>query len=196
VLGAMIAVNISGLGAAMHIVMHAFGKITLFFCAGAIIVFAHKTEISEMKGLGRKMPVTFFCFLVASLSIIGLPPLGGVWSKWYLALGAAESHQYIFIAVFMISSLLNIAYLIPVALYGFFGKEDPGLAKYDDHGHRDAHHAPPSHPLLRHLTFGREGVAEAPVMCLAPIVLTTLGCFVLFFYADRIRVFLLPVFGG
>ena len=196
VLGAMIAVNISGLGAAMHIVMHAFGKITLFFCAGAIIVFAHKTEISEMKGLGRKMPVTFFCFLVASLSIIGLPPLGGVWSKWYLALGAAESHQYIFIAVFMISSLLNIAYLIPVALYGFFGKEGPGLAKYDDHGHRDAHHAPPSHPLLRHLTFGREGVAEAPVMCLAPIVLTTLGCFVLFFYADRIRVFLLPVFGG
>jgi len=195
VLGAMLASNIGAMGSTMHIVMHAFGKITLFFCAGAIIVFAHKTEISDMHGLGRKMPITFFCFFVASLSIIGLPPLGGVWSKWYIALAAAETDQIIFIAVLMISSLLNIAYLMPIVLYGYFGKEKPA----DTHSHgddHDHHHAPPGHPMLRHLTFGRAGIAEAPVMCLAPIVLTTIGCFVLFFYADRIRIFLDPVFGG
>ncbi len=195
VLGAMLASNIGALGSTLHIVMHAFGKITLFFCAGAIIVFAHKTEISEMHGLGRKMPVTFFCFFIASLSIIGLPPLGGTWSKWYLALAAAETDQVIFIAVLMISSLLNIAYLMPVVLYGYFGKEKPEAHHAHDHGDH-GHHAPPDHLLLRHLTFGRPGVAEAPVMCLAPIVLTTVGCFVLFFYVDRIRVFLEPVFGG
>ncbi len=196
VLGAMLASNIGAMGSTLHIVMHAFGKITLFFCAGAIIVFAHKTEISDMRGLGRKMPITFFCFFVASLSIIGLPPLGGVWSKWYIALAAAETDQIIFIAVLMISSLLNIAYLMPIVLYGYFGKEKPA----DTHSHgddHDHHHAPPSHPMLKHLTFGRPGIiAEAPVMCLAPIVLTTIGCFVLFFYADRIRLFLTPVFGG
>jgi multicomponent Na+:H+ antiporter subunit D len=195
VLGAMLASNIGAMGSTMHIVMHAFGKITLFFCAGAIIVFAHKTEISDMHGLGRKMPVTFFCFFVASLSIIGLPPLGGVWSKWYIALAAAETDQIIFIAVLMISSLLNIAYLMPLVLYGYFGKEKPAdtHSHGDDHSH---HHAPPNHSMLKHLTFGRPGIAEAPIMCLAPIVLTTIGCFVLFFYADRIRLFLTPVFGG
>ena len=195
VLGAMLASNIGAMGSTMHIVMHAFGKITLFFCAGAIIVFAHKTEISDMHGLGRKMPVTFFCFFVASLSIIGLPPLGGVWSKWYIALGAAETDQIIFIAVLMISSLLNIAYLMPVVLYGYFGKEKPAdtHSHGDDHSH---HHAPPNHSMLKHLTFGRPGIAEAPIMCLAPIILTTIGCFGLFFYADRIRLFLTPVFGG
>ena len=195
VLGAMLASNIGAMGSTMHIVMHAFGKISLFFCAGAIIVFAHKTEISDMHGLGRKMPVTFFCFFVASLSIIGLPPLGGVWSKWYIALAAAETDQIIFIAVLMISSLLNIAYLMPLVLYGYFGKEKPAdtHSHGDDHSH---HHAPPNHSMLKHLTFGRPGIAEAPIMCLAPIVLTTIGCFALFFYADRIRLFLTPVFGG
>jgi len=195
VLGAMLASNIGAMGSTMHIVMHAFGKITLFFCAGAIIVFAHKTEISDMHGLGRKMPVTFFCFFVASLSIIGLPPLGGVWSKWYIALAAAETDQIIFIAVLMISSLLNIAYLMPLVLYGYFGKEKPAdtHSHGDDHSH---HHAPPNHSMLKHLTFGCPGIAEAPIMCLVPIVLTTIGCFALFFYADRIRLFLTPVFGG
>ena len=65
VLGAMMATGISVLGASMHIAMHAFGKITLFFCAGAIMVASHKSEISQMRGLGYKMPITFICFFVA-----------------------------------------------------------------------------------------------------------------------------------
>ena len=76
VLGALLASGIGAVGGAMHIAMHAFGKITLFFCAGAILVASHKTEVSQMRGLGRAMPITFTAFLVASLSIIGLPPTG------------------------------------------------------------------------------------------------------------------------
>ena len=125
ILGAMMASSLGILGGAMHIVMHAFGKITLFFCAGAIMVASHKTEISQMNGLGRKMPITFICFLIASLSIIGLPPFGGVWSKWYLALAAADTGQVIFVAVLMISSLLNVAYLIPIVVRAFYNDPDP-----------------------------------------------------------------------
>ena len=67
------------------------GKITLFFCAGAIYTAHHLTEVSEMSGIGRKMPITMLAFLVASLSIIGLPPMGGTWSKWLLAMGALDA---------------------------------------------------------------------------------------------------------
>ena len=81
----------------MQIAMHAVGKITLFFCAGAIYVAAHKTEVSELSGLGRAMPITFAAFLIGALSIIGLPPFGGLWSKWYpgarRARGAPDRHR-------------------------------------------------------------------------------------------------------
>ena len=120
VLGAALANALGVIGGSMHIAMHAFGKITLFFCAGAIYVAAHKTEVSDMRGIGRTMPVTIFAFLIGSLSVIGLPPLGGSWSKWYLALGAADAQQLVFVAVLMISSLLNVAYLMPVVVRGFF----------------------------------------------------------------------------
>ncbi len=91
VLGAALATTAGVMGGGMHIVMHAVGKITLFFCAGAIMVGAHKTEVSELDGLGRRMPFTFGAFLLGSLSVIGLPPMGGSWSKWFLMLGAAEA---------------------------------------------------------------------------------------------------------
>ncbi|MBT8075619.1 MAG: monovalent cation/H+ antiporter subunit D family protein, partial [Gammaproteobacteria bacterium] len=80
--GALLATSAGALGGAMHIAMHAFGKITLFFCAGAIMVASHKTEISQMRGLGRQMPITMGAFFIGSMSIIGLPPCGGTWSKW------------------------------------------------------------------------------------------------------------------
>ena len=91
VLAAALATQASIIGGGMHIVMHAAGKITLFFCAGAIYVAHHKTEISQLDGLGRKMPFTFAAFLIGSLSIIGLPPFGGVWSKWVISVGALAS---------------------------------------------------------------------------------------------------------
>src|SRR5690606_6649952 len=114
VLGAMLANSLGIIGGGMHIAMHAFGKITLFFGAGAILVAAHRTQVSELDGIGRVMPVTMAAFLIGALSITGLPPMGGTWSKWYLALGSLDAGQPFLLAVLMISSLLNIGYLLVI----------------------------------------------------------------------------------
>jgi multicomponent Na+:H+ antiporter subunit D len=170
VLGAALATSAGILGGGMHMLMHAFGKITLFFCAGAIYITAHKTEISDMRGIGRTMPITLFAFLIGSLSIIGLPPFGGSWSKWYLLLGTAQAHQAILMAVLLVSSLLNVAYLMPIVMRGFFSDPD---------GNPQA------------MT-----IKEAPAFCLVPLCLTALACLVWFFFADAIRDLLLPIVGG
>ncbi len=199
VLGAMMASGLGIIGGAMHIVMHAFGKITLFFCAGAIMVASHKTEISQMRGLGRKMPITFFCFLIGSLSIIGLPPFGGVWSKWYLALAAAETEQVLFVAVLMISSLLNVAYLIPIVVRGFYN--DPPIENHDhDLPVSESDHLEPLEHLAGDVSGPHQwklaGCAEAPPLCLVALAFTAMGCAGLFFYADSIYQFVLPIIQG
>ena len=107
VLAASLANPSAILGGGMHVAMHAFGKITLFFCAGAIYVATHKTEISDMAGIGRQMPITMTAFGIGALSVIGLPPLGGAWSKWHLILGAVEADQLIFVAALVVSSMLK-----------------------------------------------------------------------------------------
>ena len=175
VLGAALATSLSVLGGGMHIAMHAMGKITLFFCAGSIIVFAHKSKVSTMDGLGRRMPWTMAAFFLGSLSIIGLPPMGGSWSKWFLALGAADSGQWIFIAVLMLSSLLSIGYLMPLVGRAFFR---PPQAWTDEDG---VEHAAQ--------TEYREG---AP-LCTIPLCLTALGCVALFVYGGALRELLLPI---
>ena len=156
VLAAALANSLAVVGGSMHIAMHAVGKITLFFCAGAIYTAAHKTEVSELSGLGRAMPFTFAAFLVAALSIVGLPPMGGVWSKWYLALGALDAHQIAMVAVLMVSSVLSLAYLLPIPLKAFFGK-------------------PADNP-------GPRAVKEAPLPCLIAIGVTAIACVLLFFF--------------
>ena len=90
VLGFALANSLGILGGTLQIITHAFGKITLFMCAGSIYVATKKTNISDMRGLGRIMPITFLSFLIGAISIIGLPPLGGSWSKWYLILASLE----------------------------------------------------------------------------------------------------------
>ncbi|MEE2997797.1 MAG: monovalent cation/H+ antiporter subunit D family protein [Pseudomonadota bacterium] len=183
VLAGALATSLSLVGGAMHIAMHAFGKITLFFCAGAIMVATHKTEISQMRGLGWRMPFTFSAFLIGALSVIGLPPLGGSWSKWYIALGAADAEQLIFIAVLMVSSLLNIAYLIPVFARGFFGPREEEEAQMADH---QSEHGPG-------YTKSRGRIAEAPLLCVIPLWVTAIGCIALFLYADRLFALLAPI---
>ncbi|MBE0584140.1 MAG: monovalent cation/H+ antiporter subunit D family protein, partial [Desulfofustis sp.] len=156
-LGALLATSAGVVGGAMHIAMHAFGKITLFFCAGAIMVAAHKTEISQMRGLGRQMPITMAAFFIGSLSIIGLPPTGGTWGKWFLMIGALDAGQGLIMAVLMISSLLNIAYLLPIPMRAFFPND--GVER-------------PS------------GIKEAPLPSLVALSVTAAGCIVLFFYTE------------
>jgi len=168
VLGAALATSAAAMGAGLHILMHALGKITLFFVAGAVYVVAHKTEVSQLDGLGRRMPWTFGAFCVASFSIIGLPPLGGAWSKWFLLNGAIEAGQPLMAAVFMSSSLLSIGYLMPIVIRAFFRPLPEGEAAE---------------------------LAEAPMLMLLPICTTALLCFVIFFYTDAVYELLAPVVG-
>ena len=115
-------------GGLIHIVNHAFAKITLFFCAGAIYIAAHKKCISEMHGLGRVMPFTFGAFAIASLSMIGAPPVAGFVTKWYLLVGSMEAHQIGILLILITSTVLNVAYFAPVVYKGFFGKAPAGAA--------------------------------------------------------------------
>ena len=139
--------------------MHAFGKITLFFCAGAIMVASHKTEISQMKGLAED-----------ANHLRLFPHWGPIdhWAaasrrrmeQWYLSLGAAETGQLVFIAVFMISSLLNIAHLVPIVINGFFFA--PPEEAHDDH-HPDYHsHVDHGPGDATGQTSGGSGAEEAP----------------------------------
>ncbi|MDX2111231.1 MAG: monovalent cation/H+ antiporter subunit D family protein [Verrucomicrobiota bacterium] len=122
-------------GGLVHIANHAFAKITLFFCAGAIYVATHKKNISEMAGLGRKMPWTFGAFAIASLSMIGVPPVAGFVSKWYLLIGAWDAGSIGILVILVVSTLLNAAYFVPVIITAFFGHPAQGDAHADDHGH-------------------------------------------------------------
>ncbi|MBI4623810.1 MAG: monovalent cation/H+ antiporter subunit D family protein [Verrucomicrobia bacterium] len=145
-------------GGLIHIANHAFSKITLFFCAGAIYVATHKKNISELSGLGRAMPWTFGAFAVASLSMIGAPPVAGFISKLYLLIGALDAGAIGILVVLVASTLLNAAYFVPVVYHGFFGPPSAG----------DAHH--------HH--------REAPLAMVIPLCLTAAISALLGFYPD------------
>lgn len=113
-------------GGLIHIVNHGFSKITLFFCAGAIYVASHKKYISEMEGLGKTMPFTFAAFGIASLSMIGAPPVAGFVTKWNLLIGSIEAHQIGILLILLGSTILNAAYFAPVTYKAFFGKRPAG----------------------------------------------------------------------
>ena len=119
-LGAMMANAPATFGAGMHIVMHAAAKITLFFCAGAILVASGKTRVSELDGIGRRMPITMAAFTVASLGVVGLPPAGGMWSKWQLALGTLEAGEGVLLGALLIGSILSFTYLAPICVNAFY----------------------------------------------------------------------------
>jgi multicomponent Na+:H+ antiporter subunit D len=192
-LGAALATPNSIIGGGMHIAMHAVGKITLFFCAGAIYVATHKKYISELRGLGRQMPFTFGAFLIASLCIIGLPPGGGSWSKWFLATGTVEravesgqTHFYFLTAALMISSLLNIAYLIPIPILAFLKSPKPE----PESTHNDDSKCVPEEQSHDNLN---DTIKEAPLACVLPLCCTALISVLLFFAAGWIYEALLPI---
>lgn len=120
-------------GGLVHIANHAFSKITLFFCAGAIYVATHRKNISEMGGLGRAMPFTFGAFAVASLSMIGAPPVAGFVTKWNLLVGAVDAGSIGIVLVLLVSTLLNAAYFVPVLVTGFFGTPSPDDVLHPPH---------------------------------------------------------------
>ena len=156
VLGVSLLTPLGVTGSLMHIAMHAFGKITLFFCAGAIYVAAHKKYVSELVGIGRVMPFTMGAFAIGSLSVIGLPVTGGLVSKWYLVMGTVESGQIGLLVVFLISSILNAAYFLPIVYKAFF--------------------LPPP--------ADSKGGHEAPLFCLVPLCITACLSILFFFWPN------------
>ena len=161
ILGAALLSPKGQIGGLVHIAMHAFGKITLFMCAGAIFVATGKKYISEMVGIGKRMPVTMIAFFIGSLSVIGLPPTGGFFSKWYLVLGTLEADQTVMLVVLLASSLLNGAYFLPIVYKAFFCTPEESLFE--------------------------DNVQEAPLWCVIPLTITAIISVGLFFYPNIFR---------
>lgn len=157
VLATAILAPLSIVGATLHIAAHAFAKITLFFAAGSIYTAAHKSEISQLDGIGRRMPWTMGAFTIGALSMIGVPPTAGFISKWYILQGAMEAGQTLAVAVVIASALLNAGYFLPIVHAAFFKKPDGNSC--DDHG-------------------------EAPLPIVIALTVTAAGTLALFFFPD------------
>ncbi|MDX1696687.1 MAG: proton-conducting transporter membrane subunit [Thiohalobacterales bacterium] len=124
ILAVFILAPLSTVAAALHIAAHAFGKITLFFAAGSIYTAAHKTNISQLNGIGYRMPWTMAAFSVGAVSMIGLPPTAGFLSKWYMLMGAFQEQQLVAVLVIFTSTLLNAAYFVPIIYAAWFKQAD------------------------------------------------------------------------
>lgn len=126
VMAAAIFKPLAELGASLHMVAHAFGKITLFFAAGAIYVASKKTEIAQLRGIGRRMPWTMAAFTIGALSMIGMPPTAGFVSKWYILAGAFEANNLVAVFTIIGSTVLNAAYFLPILYMVWFEREKEG----------------------------------------------------------------------
>jgi multicomponent Na+:H+ antiporter subunit D len=151
VLGAGLLNSIGLAGGLLHIINHALLKITLFFCAGAIITVTGKKNVSELNGLAKRMPLTMIAFSIAAIGMIGIPPVNGFISKWYLIQGSLESGNPVFVAVLIGSALLNAAYFLPIIIAAFFKKGE----------------------------FTRAQGTEAPLSMLIPILILIAGCLII-----------------
>jgi multicomponent Na+:H+ antiporter subunit D len=158
IMGIGLASSLGFTGGILHIVMHAFGKITLFFCAGAIYVATKKKYVSQLDGIGKQMPFTMAAFFIGALSVTGLPPTGGFISKWLMLLGALDANMILIMVVYLVSSFLNACYFFPIIYRAFF----------KDSGPSDSH----------------TGIHEAPAFCVIPPVVTAICSILLFFKYD------------
>jgi multicomponent Na+:H+ antiporter subunit D len=132
VMAAAILKPLAEVGAAIHMLAHAFGKITLFFAAGAIYTASKKTELGQLRGIGRRMPLTMAAFTIGALSMIGVPPTAGFVSKWYILAGAFQADNYLALATIIVSTALNAAYFLPIVYMAWFEKDQTPAGK--EHG--------------------------------------------------------------
>ena len=167
ILGVALLTPSAMIGGIIHITNHAFSKITLFFCAGSIYISSHKTEISQLDGIGKRMPWTMAAFAIATLSMIGVPPVSGFITKWYLIIGSLERNSIAVLVVLLASSLLNAAYFIPI-LYRAYFKEDN--SEYEDQNNDVNYH----HDIKENLFL------------VIPLTLTALVSIILGIYPDFI----------
>jgi multicomponent Na+:H+ antiporter subunit D len=132
VMAAAVLKPLAEVGAAIHMLAHAFGKITLFFAAGAIYTASKKTELHQLRGIGRRMPFTMTAFTIGALSMIGVPPTAGFVSKWYILAGAFQADNYVALATIILSTALNAAYFLPIIYLAWFEKDNTPAGK--EHG--------------------------------------------------------------
>jgi multicomponent Na+:H+ antiporter subunit D len=140
VLGVALAGPLGAVGGLVHLVHQGLMKITLFFCAGNFAETLGIHKVGEMKGVGRRMPLTMLCFTIGALGMIGVPPLAGFVSKWYLGLGALEMQHYWVLGALAVSSLLNAMYFLPPVIIGWFARrETPWPGSHLDHTRFETH---------------------------------------------------------
>jgi len=153
-------------GAMLHIPFHGYMKITLFLCAGAIMVATGKKNISEMAGIGKQIPVTMLAFTITAIGMCGIPPVCGFISKLYLCFGAWTSDQYgiLFLAVILTSSLLDVIYFFPIIYTAFFREPEGGSRS--------------STVMMK----------EAPLFILVPIVITAIFSIIFFIYPNTLYI--------
>ncbi|MEH6636094.1 MAG: monovalent cation/H+ antiporter subunit D family protein [Halioglobus sp.] len=132
VLAAAVLKPLAEIGAAIHMVAHAFGKITLFFAAGAIYTAAKKTELHQLRGIGRRMPWTMGAFTVGALSMIGVPPTAGFVSKWYILAGSLQAENLLAVFTIIGSTVLNAAYFLPIIFMAWFEREPEGARAHGE----------------------------------------------------------------
>jgi multicomponent Na+:H+ antiporter subunit D len=132
VMASAILKPLAEVGAALHMLAHSFGKITLFFAAGSIYTASKKTELFQLSGIGRRMPITMAAFTIGALSMIGVPPTAGFVSKWYILAGAFQADNYYALATIILSTALNAAYFLPIVYMAWFGKDATPAGK--EHG--------------------------------------------------------------
>jgi len=168
VMAATLLAPLSMIGAALHIVAHAVGKITLFFAAGAVYTASHKTRVSELDGIGRTMPFTMTAFGIAALSMIGLPPTIGMVSKWFMVSGAWDAGAWMALGVILASTLLNAGYFLPIVHRAF----------------------------LRPPTVRSAGIWEAPWTMVLAMTVTAGATVLLFFFADAPLAYARALVGG
>jgi multicomponent Na+:H+ antiporter subunit D len=169
ILAAAVLTPISVIGAALHIAAHAVAKITLFFAAGAVHTAAHKTEVSELDGVGYRMPWTMAAFAVGALGMIGLPPTAGFVGKWFMLSGAMQTSQWLPVAVIILSTVLNAAYFLPIVVRAFFAEAEPRALSVGAAAAR--HHDDTEH-------------GEAPWPMVLALVVTAAATLVLFLVPD------------
>ena len=136
-LGVAIVGPIATIGGLVHLVHQGVMKITLFFCAGNLAETLGIHKVSEMNGVGRRMPWTMAAFTVGAFGMIGLPPFAGFISKWYLSLGALEAGQDWVIMLLVVSSLLNAAYFLPILHAAWFREADGPWPDEHDFGRKE-----------------------------------------------------------
>ncbi len=159
VMAAALATPAAILGAALHIAAHAVSKITLFFAAGSIYTAGHLTHVSQLDGVGRRMPVTMAAFAVGSLAMVGVPPTVTFLSKWFMLDGAMSTETWVALGVIVASTVLNACYFLPIVYRAFWRDPPPATPEHPAHG-------------------------EGPVPSVIALSITATGAVLLFFFPE------------